>query len=228
MSTHVDDGLERRLRALAETGTPDWRDVVTRRPKPARRPRRRLLIAALAGAAVLLAAAAAAGVGSRVLDLLSLSESDQEVPTRAPVAYVSGDRLFVPGRTPIQLATPLLAPLMGNYVPLAFSSPDGRSVVYHGWEHGKPQRWDPKQAQLRIVDTRSGIDRLLARGAQSFAWADRLAFVVGRRVIVRERPFGPGTVWTPNTASYRVAAWAGDRLLVEVARCLLMQCVGDP
>jgi hypothetical protein len=226
----VDDELERRLRALAETGTPDWGDV-RRRARPARAPRRRVLAMVLAGAVLLLAAAAALGVGSRVLDLLSLSQSDKQVPGRTPVAYVAGDRLHLAGRKPIPLAAPLFAPLLGQDVPLAIGSPDGRGVAYHASRGG--------HASLRIVDTRSGEDRLLARDAQSIAWGDRLAYVAGvrkasgggeivGRVVVADRPFGRAVAWTTDAAEYRVAAWAGPTLLVEVDDCHVPPCAGRP
>jgi hypothetical protein len=52
-------------------------------------------------------------MGSRVADWLSLSESEEPIPGHTGVAHLTGDRLYLPGRAPIQLAAPLLAPFLG-------------------------------------------------------------------------------------------------------------------
>jgi hypothetical protein len=214
--THeLDAGLERRLRELAATGTPDWLDVRRRaqRPAPAR-PSWRLAAAIAAAIALLVLAAVATGVGSRVAEWLSLSESEEPIPGHTGVAHVTRDRLYLPGRAPIQLAAPLLAPELGMDRPLAVPSPDGRYVAYHAAPDGRPA--------LRIVDTRTGEDRLLSLGAQSVAWGERIAFVRGRQVVVADRPAGQAEPWTsartPAPGDYRVAAWAGQVLLVEAAQ----------
>ena len=95
-----------------------------------------------------------------------------------------------PGRTPIRLATAAAGAADGELRSTRLQRPTAGASSTTGGSTGS-RSGGSQQAQLRIVDTRSGIDRLLARGAQSFAWADRLAFVVGWRVIVRERPFDP-------------------------------------
>jgi len=94
-------------------------------------------------------------------------------------------------------------------VSLVVRSPDGRYVAYQAAPGGRPA--------LRIVDTRTGGDRLLSLGAQSVAWGERVAFVRGRQVVVADRPLGPTEPWTSEPGDYRVAAWAGQVLLVEAA-----------
>jgi hypothetical protein len=208
--THqLDADLERRLRALGDSaGTPDWLDVARRTHGRGRAaPAWRLAAVAAAAIALLALAAVASGIGSRVLDWLSLSESDEQIPARVGVAHVTGDRLFLPGRAPIRLAAPLFAPRLGMDAPLAVRSPDGRYLVYHSAPGGAPA--------LRIVDTRTGDDRLLARDAQSVAWGRRVAFAARGRVLVIDAPGDDAKAWTPGPGDYRVAAWARDVLLVE-------------
>jgi hypothetical protein len=209
VSERLDRALEQRLTALAATGKPDWDDVTRRLATPARTLTRGRLVAAVAAAvALLLLAAVAAGLGSRVADWLSLSESGEQIPARTKVAHVTGDRLHLPGRRPIRLAEPLFAPFLGMDATLAVRSPDGGRVVYHATPGGTPE--------LRIVDTRTGEDNLLVRSAQSVAWAERIAFVRGGRVMVANRPGGVAESWTPVPEQSRVvAAWARDVLLVE-------------
>lgn len=231
MIEHPSDPLEQRLADLAATGSPDWADVErrSRRQRPTADPRRALLLAA-AAVVLFAAAAAASGLASRVLDLLTVSHSREEVPRTPTATYVFGDRLNRPAKPPLGLAASLLAPLLGQDVALAVGSPDGRFVAYHAWRQDTPY--------LRLVDLRSGRDTLLQRGAQSVAWADRLAYVRGaharwRRdtayvghVVVAERPGGRVRVWTDAAARYRVVAWAGRVLLVAVDSCDVPPCLG--
>ena len=228
------DPLERRLAELATSGTPDWPDVERRagRFRPVARTRRVLLIAA-ALLALFVAVAAASGLGSRMLDLLSVSGSTtREVPPPARVPYVFGNELERPGKPALRLSEGLFAPLLGNQAPLAIQSPDGRFVAYHSWRSRTPS--------LRVVDLRSGRDALLARGAQSLAWSDRIAYVRGvraawrngapyvGRVVVADHPGARAVVWTYRAAQYRVLAWAGRALLVHVDACEVPPCHAVP
>jgi hypothetical protein len=90
---------------------------------------------------------------------------------------------------------------------LAVPSQDGRYVAYHAAPGGRPE--------LRVVDTITGEDRLLATGAQSIAWGERLAFVRDRQVLVTDRTAEQAEPWTHEPNDYSVAAWAGDLLLVD-------------
>ena len=234
MSHGSPDPLERRLVELAAGGTPDWSDVERRagRFEPAARARRVLLIAA-ALLALFVAVAAASGLGSRMVDLLSVSRpTTRDVPRPAAVPYVFGDKLSRPGKPALALSERLFAPLLGNRAPLAILSPDGRFLAYHSWRSRTPS--------LRVVDLRTGRDDLLARGAQSLAWRDRIAYVRGTRqvrrngsaylgrVVVAEQPGAHAVVWTPEPARYRVVAWAGQALLVHVDACDVPPCDAMP
>lgn len=216
--------IERRLKAIAvEPPGRDWNDVLRRAGRD-ESARRRAVVGGLALAACLLLAVPALAFRSWLGDVLSLSSSDEPLPSgdlphAAVPAYVAGRRLVLPSRT-LVLKAPLLAPLLGQDVPLAFESPDGRRVVYHTWNRQTPI--------LRSIDTRSGRDTVVARGAQSAAWrADgALAFTAGDppryvpngtwagRVVVRA-PSGVTSTWLRTKGRYRVAGWAGPRLLVE-------------
>jgi hypothetical protein len=137
----------------------------------------------------------------------------------------------------VRLAAPVRAPLVGEQAPLAVTSPQSDHVVYHAWrgrEDGTPL--------LRVVEIRSGRDRILAVGAQTVAWArdgriayarglhagyrPRLAYVT--QVVVRRSRDAPPVQWTRTRAEYSVLAWAGRRLLVSVRACNVAPChAGD-
>jgi hypothetical protein len=119
----------RRLRGPDPVG--DWLDVRRR----ARRARRRAL--ALAAAVALLVAVPTVAFGSRLLDVLGVTASDETVPTpsnAAPVPHVHGDFVFIPGRSPSQLAMPVLAPLLGQEEALAVPAAGWTDLVYHAWD----------------------------------------------------------------------------------------------
>jgi hypothetical protein len=149
------------------------------------------------------------------------------------VAYVLGDELHRPGEPTLRLSERLFAPLLGQHgVPLAIGSPDRSSIAYHSWRESTPS--------LRVVDLRTGRDTLLARGAQSLAWGDRIAYVLGTRatwrkqtsylgnVVVATRAGAKPSVWTTKPAQYRVIAWAGRALLVAARGCNVPPCKGQP
>ena len=218
--------LDARLRALGTGGgSPDWLDVQRRE----RRPRKRLIAFAVAAVAIVTVGTALA-LAPRLLDLLHVTRSNEEVPRPAAVAYVAGRLLHRPGHPTLRLAAGVFGPLVGQSAALAVSSPDRRFVVYHTWRHETPS--------LRIVDLRHGTDRVLARGAQTLAWGGRgLAFVRGRPprydhrayvgdVVVRRTPASPPVVWSDRVAEYGALAWAGRTLLVAVAACNFPPCKG--
>jgi hypothetical protein len=137
-------------------------------------------------------------------------------------AYIAGDRLVLPKRAkPVRLEDRLVAPLLGQNVPLVLESPDGRFVLYHTWRNETPL--------LRLVEPSSGADVLFARGAQSAAWRSdgAIAYTEGTppnyrpqrpwvgNVVVRTSLRSSPTVWTSRRGMYRVAGWTGSRLLVE-------------
>lgn len=117
MSEGLDPRLAERLGRIADpVGGDDWLDVRRRAALlETRRPRRALLVALAATLALgALIAVPALGLGDRLLDLLSLSESEQEVPapsgTAPPVPYVFGNGLFGLGEEPRSSAGPSSRP----------------------------------------------------------------------------------------------------------------------
>jgi len=234
--SELDARLEEGLRALAPATTGDWPDVVRRshRLVAANARRRRRLTLAFAVVALLVGSGTALAIGSRLFGWFSVSTAPLEAPTLPEAApYILGNRLYLPGRMPQRLAAPLLASLLGQDATLVVAAPDGRHVAYHAWEHSVPL--------LFVHDDALDTDRLLARGAQTVAWArdGRIAYVQGvppryrpqhafRGKVMVQRLGGAPTAWTPRVGSYQVLAWAGDRLLVAVPRCLLIECAGDP
>jgi hypothetical protein len=229
------DRLEERLVALrGDLPRGDWLDVQNRVRR--RRARRAAVIAV---AAVLAAIALVPlGVAGRIVDLLTVEKTEEQLPQPATTIppYVFGDVVYRAGRE-TKLAQTLLAPFLGPYEHLAIASPDGGSVVYHAW-HG-PLR-GPGPSLLRRHDFATGRDDVLVRGAQSFAWrrdgavaymrALRPRYVENARfptvdvghVEVRPSPDGSAQRWTTQPTGYVVRAWAGDTLLVEVRPSLLM------
>jgi hypothetical protein len=229
-------GLEERLGNLRLEAAGDWDDVVARVRQGERRRSPRRLVLVVAALALVIGVGTALAIGHVVFDWFAVTKTHEEVPGRVPddVPYVAGRVLHLPGRPAQQLRFSLLAPLLGQDAHLVVPSPDGRLVVYHSWRHNV--------ALLVVHDIRTGRDRILARGAQTVAWAPdgRIAYLqairprFGRgnayrgRIVVR-RPFdGPPVVWTRRPAAYGVIAWAGGRLLVGVRRCLLLACNPDP
>jgi hypothetical protein len=190
---------------------------------------RNKLLAALGAAAVV-----AAGCGSE-------REAAEGPPApRPPALYAVGARVFgLPGG-PTRLAAPPVAPLAGWLTPAAVPSTDRRYLAYNAWEELRPddpalswsdQGIEPGDAlatpSIRLYDTSSGTDEVLEEGAFSLAWRSdgALAYFKGSErdyragvpyvgdVVVRASVDGAPEVWSPESARYVVAAWAGQRLV---------------
>jgi hypothetical protein len=222
--------IDERLRALVSDVPGDWQDVRSRAERLSRtRARRHRMVLAFAGLALLVAGSA---IGARALDVFEVTQTPREVPLRAAdVAWVAGTTLHVPGRAAQQLSLPVLAPLIGTEPPLAVSSPDGREIVYHAWRDNVPL--------LVLRDIVRGSERVLVRGAQTFAWSGdgRRAWFQGEHARYREGPPGDpylghvvvdGRRWTKEPGPYEVLAWAGGRLLVAIRRCLICRETREP
>ncbi len=222
--------IEDRLRMLATDLQSDWDDVRSRADRLGRaRVRRRRLILAFTTLALALAGTA---IGARALDLFDVTQSPRSVPLpSADVAWVSGTTLHIPGQARQRLSRPVLAPLIGTERPLAVPSPNGRQLVYHSWENNTPL--------LVLRDIISSREQTLVRGAQTFAWSadGRQAWFQGEHARRREGPGGDpylghvvvdGEKWTTEPGPYEVLAWARDRLLVAIRRCLICRETREP
>ena len=218
-----------RLRAPDPVG--DWLDVRRR----ARRARRRAV--AIAVAAALLVTVPTVALGSRLLDVLGVTATDETVPVavgQAPVAHIHGDVVYTPTGPPVRLAMPLLAPLLGQDEALAVPAPGGDQLVYHAWDGEVGHDDAGGTPLLRRVDLRSGTDTVYARGAQSIAIGrdGRVAYMKASRPRYEPSPEGtlggrvghvlvasslnaPAERWTPHEGEYVVIAWARGTLLVE-------------
>jgi hypothetical protein len=179
------------------------------------------------------------GVAGRIVDLLTVEKTEEQLPEPAAAMppYVFGDAVYRNGDE-TKLAQALAAPFLGPYEPLVITSPDGGSLVYHAWE-GPLRGRGP--ALLRRHDLTTGADDVLVRGAQSFAWrgdgavaymrSARPEYVPDPRGIppvtvghveVRRSPDGPAEQWTTDLTGYIVRAWAKQTLLVEVRPSLVL------
>lgn len=107
-------------------------------------------------------------------------------------------------------------------------SPDGRAVAYTSTRHGGLEYGDTVTPSVRVLDLETGEDRVVAEGASYVAWRDdgALATVVGGSHEVGEPNYigqvvvihdGQRETWTDEPASYDIAAWAGNRLIVDRA-----------
>jgi hypothetical protein len=232
MTAELDSTLEARLRRLrGRVPTRDWPDVRRR----VRRAHRRTL--ALVAAAALIVAIPTVAVGARLLDVLGVTASDERVPPGvggAAVPHVHHDELYLPGRAPIELAMPVLAPLLGYAEPLAVPTPGWRDVVYHAWDGEVGDDSDGGTPVLRKVDLRTGVDVVLARGAQSVAIAGNgtVAYLRAKRPRYENSPQGtlggrfghvvvspsldlPAEQWTSEEGEYVLVGWARETLVVE-------------
>ena len=117
-----------------------------------------------------------------------------------------------------RLAARVNAAFVGTFGPPALAA-DG-VVLYHAFSEGTPV--------LRLHDLDQGRDRVLVRGASSFALRGdgALAYVEGRyrepaaqgfvgHVVVRPSLRAKPLRWTRSEAHYVAAAWAGRTLLVH-------------
>jgi hypothetical protein len=228
--------LEADLRGLVPVLTGDWADVVRRSHRVAgvRARRRRRLVLALAAVALVVGSGTALALGKQFFGWFTVSSAPERAPTLPGAApYILGQLLYRAGHKPQRLAAPLRASLLGQDVTLVVAAADGRRFAYHSWRANVPL--------LFVHDEVAGTDRVLARGAQTIAWASdgRIAYVQGDppryrpnhafrgRVIVRKLGSEP-VAWTKHRGSYYVLAWARDRLLVRVSACLLRECNGGP
>jgi hypothetical protein len=231
------DRLEERLEALREDPPRgDWLDVRRR----VRRRRARRVATVLVAATLVAVALVPLGVSGRIVDLLTVEKTEEELPKPAATMppYVFGDRVYRDGRE-TRLAQTLIAPFLGQQSFLAVTSPDRASFVYHSW---RGSFRGPGPSLLRRHHLDSGRDEVLVSGAQSFAWRsdgavaymralrpryvpnDRAAIpsVYVGHVEVRSAPEGPARRWTTEPTGYIVRAWAGETLLVEVHPSLVM------
>ena len=137
-------------------------------------------------AKLILAVVAAAG-------LVGCRSSAQEAGStaRAPLAktprvYTVGARVFGLENGVAKLASPPVTPLAGWLTPAAVPSPDGRYLVYNTWQELRADdpglSWSDQGIEpgdplatpsLRVYDTTTGSDDVLARGAFSVAWGER-------------------------------------------------------
>jgi len=228
--------LAESLRELAPAGEGNWSEVVSRAKAldAANGRQRRRLVLALAAVVLVLLTGTALAIGNRFLDWFTVSTTSESAPTLPGAAsYVSGQTLYLTGRKPQRLESPLLAALLGQNATLVVESPGHRYVAYHSWRERVPL--------LFVHDTVTGLDRLLARGAQTIAWGNdgRIAYVqadppryrssrayVGR-VMVQTLSSKPRS-WTKRPGNYQVLAWARGRLLVGIRACYLSGCERDP
>lgn len=230
------DRLQERLEALTENPPRgDWLDVQRR----VRRRRSRRAVVIVVAAALTAFALVPLGLAGRIVDLLTVEQTEEQLPRPAAATppYVYGETVYRYGRE-TRLAQTLVAPFLGPYEPLAITSPDGESIVYHAWE-GPLRGRGP--ALLRRHDFRTGADEVLVRGAQSFAWrrdgavaymrSARPEYVPDPRGIppvtvghveVRPSPDGPVERWSTDLTGYVVRAWAKQTLLVEVRPSLVL------
>jgi hypothetical protein len=225
--------LERELRKLVPALAGDWRDVTARAEAVSTsRFRRRTVVLAFAAAALLIAAGSALAIGHVRFGWFTTSPAPTKVPTvREATAYITGQSLWRPGREPLRLNAPLLAPFLGHDARLAIASRDGR-VGYHSADGRTPE--------LRVIDLPTGKERLLARNAHTLAWSadGSVAYVQTRGGAAREswsrvghvivgRPGVEPRPWTTAPGPFEVVAWARDRLLVNIRPCLVPDCPRD-
>jgi hypothetical protein len=211
--------LIERLEALGGIAQGDWLDVVARAERHrSRQLRRRVLIA------------------TGHWDVVSLTATDEEVPLpqgESTLGYVIGDRLQLPGRPPAKLAAPLLPAYAYPPSQLVVPSPDRRKVVYQMLEgslrsrNGRPQ---PQTPVLRIFDSDTARDAIVARGAHSPAWrADGvLAYtsvpaahrrggrsaIVGH-IVAKRSLQEPAVRWSTFASTWSNLVWAGEHLVAR-------------
>jgi hypothetical protein len=215
-----------RLEGLAMSGhAGDWVDVLARAER--RRAadfRRRALIAVVA---VVLLAAPALALADRLDDLLVVSGERSE----PAMPWIAGNRVHGLGAVDVRrLAVPLARdvsyPSLFN-TSAAIASPDHGLLLYRASD---PPGVFPERATpiLRLHDLTSGRDRVVVRGAASFAWQPdgALAYAMAEsstwphpdgslgHVFVRPSLDDPAVRWTSERARYTVLAWAGKTLLV--------------
>lgn len=157
-----------------------------------------------------------------------------------PFANLRDGSLYSADGQAFPLKIPAVAPLMGWISPVGVFSPDGSQVAYNAWDtvrevdpHFSASHQGLKVGDvvatpsIRMVDTSTGADSVLADGAYSLAWrADgTMAYVQGRsapylfdvpyvgNIVVRAPGSDTGETWSSGTDRYIVTAWAGQTLL---------------
>jgi hypothetical protein len=221
-----------RLEGLATSGhAGDWMDVVARaQRRRALDLRRRALIAV---AAVLLLAVPTLALADRLGGLLVISDQRSE----PPVPWIAGSRLHNLGDIDDRrIAAPLawhpfspFSPPLSNTSP-AIASPDRGLLLYRATDPpDAPFSGRNTTPVLRLHYLASGRDRVVERGAASFAWrADgALAYAKAEagtwahpggalgHVVVKASISEPAVRWTSERARYTVLAWARETLLVS-------------
>jgi hypothetical protein len=191
------------------------------------------------------------GVGVRETYDAGPSESEQVAslsagPVTPPVPFVTNAEVLglvvPPGRASnASFEEPAVGTLMGWNSPIALPSPDGRYIAYNSWRQlvaYDPQRTASSQGilpgdtfgipSIRVLDTETGEDSLLADGAFSLAWGANgaIAYFQGLapeyrwmasypgQVLVKESLEGAPQLWIEDPGEYIVHSWARDELLV--------------
>jgi hypothetical protein len=185
------------------------------------------------------AALAATAIGCRSSQQQGASTL-QAQSAKTPRLYTVGARVFGLEGGPARLASPPVTPLAGWLTPAAVPSPDGRYLAYNTWTELRADdpglSWSDQGIEpgdplatpsLRVYDTRTGGDDLLAAGAFSIAWSGdgALAYFKGAErdyragvsyvgdVVVRDSLGSKDTVWSPAPGRYIVVGWAGPHLV---------------
>jgi hypothetical protein len=190
-------------------------------------------------AGLLLAAFLATVFGCRSSDN-GTGLTPQASATKTPGVYTVGPQVFGLRGGAVKLAAAPVAPLAGWLSPVAVPSPDGRYLAYNSWRELRKDdpnlSWSDQGIEagdplatpsLRLYDTTTGSDELLAPGALSLAWREdgALAYFKGAErdyragipyvgdVVVRPSLGGDGQTWSRERGRYIVAGWAGKRLI---------------
>jgi hypothetical protein len=159
---------------------------------------------------------------------------------KTPPVFTVGARVFGLAGGPAKLASPPVTPLAGWLTPAAVPSPDGRYLAYNSWRELRVddpelswsdqgiEQGDPLATpSLRLYDTTTGADDVLADGAFSVAWSKEgaLAYFKGAErdyragisyvghVLVRDSLGSKDAVWSPELGRYIVVGWAGPHLV---------------
>lgn len=139
-------------------------------------------------------------------------------------AWALGDKLYgVRGaKRPLELESPVHAPLTGTLSAAAAESPIAEEVIaYNAFSRKRPV--------LRLYDAAAQTDVVLDEGTYSFAWRGdgAIAYFKGLEsrvedparhlghVVVRESLSAQPVRWTTRPGRYVVSAWAGERLTVH-------------
>jgi hypothetical protein len=188
---------------------------------------------------ILSAVVAATVAGCRSSEQQGAS-APQAQSAKTPRIYTVGARVFGLEGGPRRLASAPVTPLAGWLTPAAVPSPDGRYLTYNTWRELRADdpglSWSDQGIEpgdplaipsLRVYDTTTGSDDLLAAGAFSVAWSENgaVAYFKGRErdyragvsyvgdVVVRRSLSSKDTVWSFEPGRYIVVGWAGSHLV---------------